>query len=112
MNKIVANFQQHEKGNGERPTIAEPKTAWWAKNKGMFHSELKPFMPKDAASAFVPGVAGVNGNVEFALRPQNKVVTFVAQGNVPSRVGDTSRVSRVRQNANTFATGDKNNQST
>ena len=66
-------------------------------------------------SAFVLGVACVvrnmvNGDVEFSLRPQNKVVTFAAQGNVPSRLGDTqsdtSCVFRVRQNANTFATGE------
>ena len=67
----------------------------------LFRDEAFRTQGRRNVSAFLPGVAGaarnmVNSDVEFALRTQNKVVTFVAQGHVPSRMRDTqSDTSRV-----------------
>ena len=52
----------------------------------LFRDEAFHAQGRRNVSASVPGVAGVainmtNSDVEFAPRTQNKVVTFVAQGN-------------------------------
>ena len=53
----------------------------------------------------------LNGDVEFALRPQNKLATFDRQNNVPSSMSDTQSdtrsVFRVIQNAHPFTTRDE-----
>ena len=53
----------------------------------------------------------MNGDVFFALGPQNEVVTFVGQGNVPpsmsDTVSDTRSVTRVTQNSHRFAMSDE-----
>ena len=52
----------------------------------------------------------MNRDVKSIIGPQNKVITFVGQGNVPSSMSDTQSdtrsVFRVIQNAHPFAKSD------